>query len=248
MASRHLSSDDIGTLVAEAGATGAQGPQGPAGAQGAAGAQGSTGPQGAAGSSGAQGADGAAGAQGASGPQGAQGSAGASDLVYVAAGADTAVNVTADATIVTRNVAGVAAGDQIVADGHFTILNNSGATRVYVLTLDFGGLFDIEFSTGALAASATLMHPFFIRAVLDVRSTSLAYSVVSIEGQLAAGVAAGGDTTMGAASLYGRSWGTTASNATGTLAVALKVRSANATATQTLRLHHLSIRKVTPTA
>lgn len=172
---------------------------------------------------------------------------GAGEAGYAKTGTDVAVNVVADATVGTHDVASVVAGDQIVCEAHFTILNNSAATRVYVLTLDFGGLFDIEFSTGALAFSATLMHPFYIRAVLDVRSTSLAYAVVTCEGQLAAGVASGGDTTMAATHLRAMGWGTTASNATGTLAVALKARSANATATQTLRLHRFTINKTTTT-
>lgn len=169
------------------------------------------------------------------------------DIVYVPTCGDTAVNNVADVTIVTRNVTGVLAGDQIIVEGAFTILNNSAATRVYVITVDFDGLFDIEITTGALAFSATLIHPFMFRAVLNVRAANLAYAVVAVEGQLAAGIASGGDTTMAATHLHGKGWGTTTSDATGTCTVALKVRSANATATQTLRLHQFTIRKVSPT-
>lgn len=169
------------------------------------------------------------------------------DVVYVPTTADTAINVVADATIVTRDVTGVAAGDQVIVEAWFTILNNSTATRVYVITLDFDGLFDIEISTGACAFSATLMHMFRVDAVFNVRSTSLSYAMVHVLGQLAAGIASGGDTAIAATHLHGMGWGTSASNATGTLTVALKVRSANATATQTLRLHTFTIRKVTPT-
>jgi hypothetical protein len=172
---------------------------------------------------------------------------GASDLVYVPTTADTNIASLTDVTIVTRDVTSVAAGDQLVVEAHFTILNNSGATRACVITLDFDGLFDVEFTTGALATSATLMHPFYIRAVLDVRSTSLAYAVFTCEGQLAAGVGAGGDTTMAATHLRAMSWGTSASNATGTCTVALLIRSPANTATQTCRLHQFSIRKMTPT-
>lgn len=169
------------------------------------------------------------------------------DVVYTPTTADTAVNVTSDATIVTRDVTGVVAGDQLIVDAWFVVLNNSTATRVCVITLDFDALFDIEISTGALAFSSTLMHPFHVQAVLDVRSTSLAYCISEVNGQLAAGVASGGDTTMAATSLQGMGWGTSASNATGTVTVALKFRSASTTATQTLRLHHFSIRKLRPT-
>lgn len=174
-------------------------------------------------------------------------SGGVSDLVYAPTTADTAVNSVSDITIVTRGVTSVVAGNQIIVEGAFTILNNSTATRVYTITLDFNAAFDIEISTAALAVSATLIHPFFFRAVLDVRSTSLAYCVTQIDGQLAAGVVSGGDTTMAATHLQGRSWGTTGSNLTGTTTVALFIRSASATATQTCRLHQFSIRKHAPT-
>jgi hypothetical protein len=171
---------------------------------------------------------------------------GADDVVYAAPGADTAINSITDITVVTRDVTSVAAGDKLIIDAAFTILNNSAATRVYAITLDFDGLFDIEISTGACAFSSTLMHPFFLSAVLDIRSTSLAYAMVTIDGQLAAGIASGTDTTMAATHLHGKGWGTNGGNLTGTCTVALKIRSASATATQTCRLHLLTIRKVTP--
>ncbi len=167
--------------------------------------------------------------------------------VYVATKADTAINSVTDVTIVTRDVTGVGATDSLNVEAEFTILNNSTATRVYVITLDFDGLFDVEFSTGALAFSSTLMHPFFLRGTLDIRSTSLCYGVFTCEGQLAAGIASGTDTTMAATHLRAMGWGTSASDASGTCTVALKIRSANATATQTLRLHRMVITKHTPT-
>lgn len=167
--------------------------------------------------------------------------------IYVPTPADTAVNVVADATIATVNVTGVAAGDQYLVDAWFTILNNSGATRVYVFTIDFDDAFDIEISTAALAVSATLIHPFHLQAICDIRSTSLAYEIVDSQGFTAAGIASGGDTAMAATMLGAMSWGTTASNLTGTLTINLKVRSANNTATQTLRLHNFAVSKMRPT-
>ena len=172
---------------------------------------------------------------------------GSSDLVYAAAGADVAINNVADVTVVTRDVTSVGVTDILDVTADFVILNNSGATRVCVITLDFDGLFDVEFTTGALATSATLMHPFTVRGVLGIRSTSLAYATFVCEGQLAAGIASGTDTTMAATHLRASGWGETASNATGTTTVALKIRSANATATQTCRLLNFQIRKATPT-
>lgn len=174
-------------------------------------------------------------------------SSGSSPVVYVAAGADTAINSVTDVTVVTRDVTSVGATDQLTVEAEFTIRNDSGATRVYVITLDFDGLFDVEFTTGALANTANVAHPFYMRATLDIRSTSLAYGVFTIEGQLAAGMVSGLDTTMAATHLRGMSWGTTTSDASGTTACALKIRSAAATATQTCRLHKFVISKYTPT-
>lgn len=172
---------------------------------------------------------------------------GSSDLVYVGTSADTAINSVSDITIVTRDVTSVGTTDKLDVTADFTILNNSGATRVCVITLDFDGLFDVEFTTGALATSSTLMHPFTVRGVLDIRATNLAYATFVAEGQLAAGIASGTDTTMAATHLRAQGWGTSTSNASGTCTVTLRIRSANATATQTCRLHNFQIRKATPT-
>jgi hypothetical protein len=168
------------------------------------------------------------------------------DIVYAPTPADVAINNAADQTIATKDLSGIVAGDQIVMEGEFIILNNSTATRVYVITLDFDNAFDIEITTPALATSATLMHPFMFRAVCNVRSTSLAYAVVSLDMQLAAGIASGTDTTMAATHLSGKGWGESASNLTGTLTCNLKIRSANNTATQTCRLINFIVRKTSP--
>lgn len=173
-------------------------------------------------------------------------SSGGGDIVYAPTPADVAINSITDITIATKDLTGIAAGDQIVMEGEFVILNNSAATRIYVITLDFDNAFDIEITTPALATSATLMHPFMFRAVCNIRSTSLAYTVVSVDMQLAAGIASGGDTTMAATHLSGKGWGETASNLTGTLTCNLKIRSANAAATQTCRLVNFIIRKTVP--
>jgi hypothetical protein len=170
---------------------------------------------------------------------------GGSPVVFVATGADTAINSTTDVTVLTRDVTSVGATDKLVVDCDFTIVNASGAARVYVVTLDFDGLFDVEFTTGSLAI--TTGHFFNMRGTLDIRSTSLAYGTFTIEGGLIAGLASGADTTMVATHLRTRGWGTTASDASGTTTVTLRIRSANATATQTCRLHNLTISKYTPT-
>ena len=167
-------------------------------------------------------------------------------MVYVRAAADFNLD-NADATIATRDVTSVAAGDQLVVDAWFTILNNSGATRVYAITLDFDGLFDVELSTGASATSATALQWCRIQGVCDVRANNLVYAMMGLDIQLAAGVASGADTSAAATHLQAKGWATSTSDATGTLTVALKARSAATAATQTLRLHGFAIRKLTPT-
>ena len=176
------------------------------------------------------------------------GPTGPSTVVYTAGGADTAINSVTDVTIATRDVTGVAAGDKLLVEAWFTVLNNSTATRVVTLTLDFDGLFANLITTGALATSATLIHPIRMRAVLDVRASNLCYGMVEAKGYTAAGIASGADPAMLATSLDTISWATSTSDATGTVTVSLKVKSANATATQTLRLHYFTVEKVTPTA
>ncbi len=170
---------------------------------------------------------------------------GSDDVVYKAAGADTAINSTTDVTIVTTGVS-TAVGDKLLVEAWFTILQNSGATRVFNISLDFDGAFPSEFITGALAASATLLHPMRLKAVLDIRSASLTYAMAEIFGNPAAGIADDANMTMGTTGLWARTWGTQTSDMSGTTTVAFMIRSANATATQTLRLHTFTIRKFTP--
>jgi hypothetical protein len=194
-----------------------------------------------------EGEQGDQGMMGPPGPAGAAGGGGSSDVVYVAGGADTAINSVTDVTIVTRDVTSVSSGDKIMVEAWGTILNNSGSTRNIILTLDFDAAFDVELTMPALATSSTLLHPFHIKAVLDIRSASLAYGMMFLDMQLAAGIASGTDTSAAATHLQAKGWGTTASDLTSTCTVVFKVRSASATATQTMRLHNMVIRKVTPT-
>ena len=168
---------------------------------------------------------------------------GGCDVAYIGTSANTDVASVTDQTIVSRDVTGMAVGDKLEINAAWTITNDSGATRAYTFTLDFDGLFDIEITTGALANSATVMHPFMLKAAFDLRASNLCYCVVAIEGFAAAGMLSGQDTTMSAACLRAIGWGASASDATGTTTVVLKCRSADATATQTFRLHNFSIRK-----
>lgn len=167
--------------------------------------------------------------------------------VWQQTGADTAINSVTDVTIATKDITGVIAGDVIEMEAWFTILNDSTATRVYVITADFDGAFDQEFSTGACATGSTLRHTFHVTAVVNVRSTTVAIQCVEVQGGLAAGLTDSGNFTMTAGALTGNGWATTASNLTGTLTCALLIRSASATATQTCHLvdFHLARRPAT---
>jgi hypothetical protein len=167
----------------------------------------------------------------------------AQHLLYVKAGENFSVNSTNNVTIATKDITGVAAGDTFEVEAWFTILNNSTANRVYTLTLDFDGLFAILITTGSTAFSATLIHPFRMKAILDIRASNLAYAMVEAKGYTAAGIASGGTAAMLATSLDTMLWATSTSDATTTTTVSLNVKSANATATQTLRLHRFTIRK-----
>jgi hypothetical protein len=172
---------------------------------------------------------------------------GASDLVYVHTPADTAINSTSDVTIVSRNVTGVAAGDQLIVEALFTLINDSGAGRVYNISLDFDGAFPAEFITASLTNSATAHFPFHLRGMFDVRATNLTYGLAQMLGP-DAGIADDGNKTMNSSALTAKIWGTqTAIDATGTCTVSFLIRSASASATQTMRLLHFTIRKVTPT-
>jgi hypothetical protein len=166
-------------------------------------------------------------------------------LVYVASTADTTIDNTTK-TIATKDVTGLVAGDQVIIEGAFTFVNNTAATQALTVSMDFDGLFTANCVTGANAFSATLIHSFWFRAVLDIRATNLCYGQMQIKGYTAAGIAGGGDPTMLATSLDTQTWGTSATDATGTTTCALKVTGAAATAGQTLRLHYFHTKKYTP--
>ena len=166
--------------------------------------------------------------------------------VYVPTPGTVNINFTSNQIIATRDVTDVAIADTMIVEGEFIILNNSGAGRVYVITVDYDDRFTIEFSTGSLAASATLMHPISFRSTCNIRSNVLAYAVNTIIGGPIAGIASSGDPTMAATGLPAISWATSTSDLSGTLTCRLYVRSADATATQQLRLVNFEVRRLTP--
>lgn len=166
--------------------------------------------------------------------------------VYLPTCGDTAINSVTDVTIATRDVGTTAANDVLIIEGEFIILNNSTATRVYNITVDFDTAFVIEMITGSLATSSTLLHPCSFRFVCNIRSTSLAYCVGKAHMGPAAGIADSGNPTLAATDLTGIGWASSGGNLTGTTTCNLKIRSASATATQTCRLVNFEVRRITP--
>lgn len=166
---------------------------------------------------------------------------------WVATPSNTAVNSVTDVTILSQAVTGLVAGDQVIVDGTATILNDSGSSRTYTVTMDWDSLFDIEQSTAGMTNSASSELVVFLHSVLSIRSTSVAYCTNRMETGAAAGSASGADAAVsGVVPLQLLSWGTTSTDATGSTTFDLKVRSTDATATQTFRLHTLTITKVSP--
>jgi hypothetical protein len=172
---------------------------------------------------------------------------GASDLVYIATAADTAINSVSDVTIVSQAITGVVADDVLIVDCYFLILNDSGAGRVYNISLDFDAAFPAEMITASLTNSATAHHPFHLRGRLYVKSSSSTIGMVEIDGNSATGVADDANRTMASDGLSARTWGVQAGDMTGSCTVALFIRSASATATQTCKLVSLTIRKANNT-
>lgn len=167
------------------------------------------------------------------------------DLVYKAPGADFDVASVTDIEIESEDIT-VAAGDQLSVKGSFTLLNDSGGARVYRVTIDFDGAFDIELQTASFSADASAAHPVFFESNLDVRGIGSAYCTNELRMYTATASAGGADNPASTAAFHTSSWNHTATDLTGTCTVTVHVRSASATTTQTLRLHKLEIRKVTP--
>lgn len=170
------------------------------------------------------------------------------ELLYANAAANVEINSTTDVTVVQRDVPNVLAGDRVLVEGWFTLLNNSGTSIIPQFFLDFDGAFatTMRITGGTITASATAVNNFYLSAVLDVKSASAAFCQTHLRATPVAGTSSNTGQTMAATHLDGKVWGQTAADTTGTCTVTFKANSNNTTATQTLRLHSFNIRKVTP--
>ncbi len=174
-----------------------------------------------------------------------------SDIVYAAA-PNTDSDLTAGGAgglvnFLSQSVTGVIAGDQLICELWYTILNNSGSNRTYTPTGVFGGFTFLTAGTSSTVnASATNRTSFMCRFTISISSTSLAYGVAAMVAGVSAGAAAGAWAAFGAnPSLQG--FGTTTSDMTGTNTLSFGLTSSATTATQTLTLHSVSIRKISAT-
>ena len=161
-----------------------------------------------------------------------------SEVVY-AENAEAGVSVasTTDITIATTDVTGVVAGDLLVAETWLRIFNESGASREYTMTVEMGSF------TFALALNiGDDDHGVFKNQwILAVVSTSdaqvqgyLDYNTNAIKGNFNLG---------NEFAVFDFS----SSDLTGTVTVASKVKSDNATATQTAYNNGFVVRKISST-
>lgn len=148
-----------------------------------------------------------------------------------------------DVTIISKSIAGIAAGDQIVVEVWATILNNSGTSRVYQPSATLGSFtFGPLTETSGLNTSATDRGVRKLRFVFSVSASNLAYAVAANQGQITPLAANTGAAPNLNVSLI--AWNSTTSDLTGTQTLTVLYRSGATTATQTLTLHSYSIRKI----
>lgn len=160
---------------------------------------------------------------------------------YLGGDGDISVADTNYVTIATTTLT-LAAGDVLIVECDFLILNNSGGTKTYTYALDVGGFLCENVDGTTQGASATNRAYRTFRASFALRSTSLAYSGVTVQWMSAA--AANTSANPALAQMRG-TWNTTASNLTGSQAISVKVKASANNATQTLTLLGWRIRKAT---
>jgi len=171
----------------------------------------------------------------------------AAEVVYSDNGDTTDIDISevTDVTIKTTDIAGVAVGDVLIAELTGILYNNSGAARTYVITPDFDGQFDPEMSQN-FDAHTTSGTPLTVRWALTPAATNEAHLVARAEfhsGGVATAVGVWAFSTTGDRMVHDLS----TADLTGTITVALKIRSAAADATQGFRVVSFTVRKISST-
>ena len=160
------------------------------------------------------------------------------EIVY-AENAEAGVSVasTSDITIATTDVTGVVSGDLLIATSWIRIFNDSGGTRTYTMTTEMGSV--IQDTAVSIIGNdhGVFRHEW----TLAVVSTSDAQFQAQIEFDL------NSVANTYAAATHRNVHRTSASDLTGTVTVAFKVRSSTATATQTAYNHGFIVRKISST-
>ena len=134
---------------------------------------------------------------------------------------------TSNTQLISESITGIVAGDIVQVDIWFKVLQNSGASRTYVFTLDLDGGFAMEL-THVLATNSSPVYIHLV-GVFSVISTGAARQ--SLEMTISGAFLDGTPSLLAANAHYlGRDVST--GDHTGTSALTLHVRTSNATATQ----------------
>ena len=168
------------------------------------------------------------------------------DVVYSDNGdtSDIDISEVTDVTIKTTDVTGVSVGDVLIAELVGTFFNDRGSPRLYVITPDFDAQYDPEL-TQNVDAHATAGSPVVIRWMMSPAATNEAFFIAQASFNTAGTVTNAGDWVS--ATLDRQVHDLSTADLTGTITVALKIRSASATANQGFRVLSFVVRKVSST-
>jgi hypothetical protein len=152
-----------------------------------------------------------------------------------------AINSTGNVQIFQKTVPNVVAGDQLIVQACFAIFNNSGATKTYTFTTDYGDNQQALVDGTTHATSATYQTPHNYRSALAVASASLArFCAMNQRGT----PAAVGTSSSIALATHRQVLQVFATDITGDITVTFYIKSSNATATQTCYLHNWTISRI----
>ncbi len=170
------------------------------------------------------------------------------DVVFADNGDTAAIDIseTSDVTLKTTDITGVAVGDVLQCELHGLLFNNSGGARNYELTPDFDGQFDPEL-TISQTDNVTSKSRYTVRWDLTVAATNDATIDADVRKAREFGAGLWRELYVDTESEAFAMWDESTADLTGTITVALKIRSSNASATQEFRVLSFVVRKVSST-
>lgn len=152
-----------------------------------------------------------------------------------------AVNVVAYTDLLSKSLT-VAAGDTIEVVARGTLKNDSAALRTYRVQAEIAVVPNVlqceVIDGGSIAASATNQAEWWIRATFSVKNASSSGLVLEVDRGVPSAANTGAST---AGTTVRRGWQESSSDFTGAATIELRMRSDNAAATQTFKLHSWSI-------